>query len=327
MKNEMQFSLAIALCVVCFALAGSASINSEAIDASSPNCERIEERIRLPLISFYGERAASVFEASSELLGCGVLLHKTLDGNKRFFIATAAHVLRPVFQSKNEEFCNYRIGVNVGDNSTVRTIPLSHKDELYWLLSPSNDLAVAEVTQKISEWEQSGANISAINLDTPWISTSRIEGTIHNVGILLPRHMKRLGIGATSRFIAIGAVSTNLHALSTDGYLWSYPYEWRDGELSAISRKISIYYADSSEYDALETIVSEFTMDAFFGMSGGITYAIAHDGNPYVYGINIGMSEGRDRLHVIFIGNAIELIAQLAGDNITGETSKIRIRQ
>lgn len=255
------------------------------VEEESASTQLPVECLTIPAVAFYKDRNDAPPEMA-EPQGSGFFVAKELDGAKRYFLVTAAHVTDLIML--DESCTGYQIGCVYATLKSVGRRKLPSKGTFDWKLDRKSDLAVCEITPFISLLENTGLKIMAVDLDAGATLSNTGSHILGLVGVATPDDYAKLDVRYGSFGVGIGFAPKENHLSNRIAAEWEMPFAIREGMITSMREYVELDYERSNLSNKRMYCVTKFLMRTHSKMSGGAVYIKDSSGRFYLYGVIIG---------------------------------------
>lgn len=248
-----------------------------------------QPKLETPSVAFYLEGSKQQ-DPYGDLLGCGVLACALVNNEKRYFVATAAHVIQNVRGP-------LQIGIKAdvfGENIRRLHIP---QGGIEWKQPDlEHDIIIGDITDSMEDMRGVGVIIECIDIDSigakPMVLT---EETFSDVGVATSNQYERLAIGPFSHATVVCADIGSTRLVNAATAEWSSPFIRKEATLIAtyVHKQHAILDSDGNPTSEPITLtVNNYLGDINAGNSGAPVYIRGVDGREYFAGIINGKVNG-----------------------------------
>ena len=278
-------TVAIALTAAAL-LAGCSRTNEQGGSAFVPR--RFPAALETPAVAFFLE-GSTAHDPCGDFLGCGVLACVWANSERRYFVATAAHVLQG---AKGP----LQIGVKAATcGNKIRRLHVPPGGIEWKQPDLKHDIVVGDITKSMETMRSTGTVIECIDLDsigaTPMVQA---ECTFTDAGVATSNRYESLGIGLFSHATAVCADIGSTQLVNPATKEWSSPFVRKEATLMATftSRRHAKLDADGKPTTEPVTLtVNSYLGKIEAGNSGAPVFIRGADGCEYFSGIINGKDD------------------------------------
>lgn len=295
----MKASFLMLVVASCVSIAGCSGGGQMPIMDKEAFCNQLKKCA----FALYIERRGDASKEAAELMGSGVFVGKTINGERRIFAVTARHVIASLFA--NKLFTGYQFGIlsKSGDMSLRRSSVPGPIFE-WKLTKPEYDIAVADVTKNIEGLESNQCAVFYVDLDSRGKpSNEKDKRAMQGVGTARKGDFDKLSIDLGSSGVGISADKDVRQQKTAGSYDWKNPFVAPKGCLLKLDEVVMIGMVCHK--------VIQFENLSQPGFSGGAQYAFTPAGVPYLVGIQIARRDGCALSHVIPIDALYDKLEEL----------------
>lgn len=289
---RIRASFIAALLVIVLIVVGCCrNDNKEAEDSSNNTivfANEVEMRRYLDnaACAIYGNRHMSAGD-DTVLVGSGLLVSKSANGIRKYMVLTAKHVSDIMLEYP--QYVGYSIGLlSLTNDNTIIRVDAGPKHD-GWLESDSeNDIALLDITHYIHDFEQHGAKVQCIDLDSIGeLSQSEDRHILLGVGVAPLTQYAKLDVvvGISSAFL-VAVDSSKTNAIDNFHRIYESPFINSVGTIIYLNEVTKIDGLIDKKHKALHT-VHRIEINSNPGESGGGIYLNDPDCRPYLLGMAI----------------------------------------
>ena len=310
MIKGIRSILAAMLCVAAFGAVAEPNAQMDVIEnpctIPPSNVAHIGQVLKMCTVSLYRETSNDVTPEDAGLLGSGVFAAKFVNGEKRYFIITANHLIDSILFGDGST--GFQVGLISQNALSIKRLSIVPCIKIHLYSDLDNDLAIIDITDIISDLERTGGSVVAIDLDPS--SRAQWDPASRTVPLVAPlMDCSRIILKENAQPLAlVSAAKPSLSKLvSSEGEDWAVPFVISEGRLRSQDISADIQFSDYT-LGRKQTYQVSFVEveDCWPGMSGSAVYILGRKHIPLLYGIVIaGNTNGLD---VIPIAKAVKLI-------------------